>query len=121
MTGTRSGSTSAGRRSPSWRAAAARRRGDVDDGHGGAYLEQGVGAPRQDRPVRPHQESRSSRARATSSVFDPALPTGETANVAAGSRTASSPPGEPVPNDNDGVDEGHWLLSYMFPQTQGHR
>ena len=49
--------------------------------------------------------------------FDPALLlTGETANVAAVEDGAVSP-GEPVPNDNYVVDEGHRLLTFKVPAT----
>ncbi len=45
--------------------------------------------------------------------FDPAwLLSGETANVAAAEDGAVSP-GEPVPNDNYIVNEGHRLLTYL--------
>ena len=47
--------------------------------------------------------------------FDPAFfLTGETANVAAAEDGAVSP-GDPVPNDNYVVDEGHRLLTYIVP------
>jgi hypothetical protein len=47
--------------------------------------------------------------------FDPAwLLNGETANVAA-AEDGAVPPGEPVPNDNYVVDEGHRLLTYRVP------
>ena len=47
--------------------------------------------------------------------FDPAwLLSGETANAAAAEDGAVSP-GEPVPNDNYVVDEGHRLLTYRVP------
>ena len=47
--------------------------------------------------------------------FDPALMlTGETANVAA-AEDGAVPAGEPVPNDNYIVDEGHRLLTYEVP------
>jgi len=46
--------------------------------------------------------------------FDPALfLSGETANVAAAEDGAVEP-GEPVPNDNFVVDEGHRLLTYRM-------
>ena len=47
--------------------------------------------------------------------FDPAwFLSGETANAAAADDGAV-PPGEPVPNDNYVVDEGHRLLTYRVP------
>jgi hypothetical protein len=47
--------------------------------------------------------------------FDPALMlSGETANVAA-AEDGAVPAGEPVPNDNYVVDEGHRLLTYEVP------
>ena len=49
--------------------------------------------------------------------FDPAwFLSGATANVAAAQDGAVSP-GEPVPNDNYVVDEGHRLLTYEVPAT----
>jgi hypothetical protein len=47
--------------------------------------------------------------------FDPAwFLTGETANVAA-AEDGKVAPGEPVPNDNYRLDEGHRLLTYRVP------
>ena len=47
--------------------------------------------------------------------FDPALLlSGKTANVAA-AEDGAVPAGEPVPNDNYVVDEGHRLLTYEVP------
>ena len=47
--------------------------------------------------------------------FDPAwLLSGETANVAAAEDGAVEP-GQPVPNDNYVIDEGHRLLTYKVP------
>ena len=47
--------------------------------------------------------------------FDPALLlSGETANVAA-AEDGMVEPGEPVPNDNYTVDEGHRLFTYFVP------
>jgi hypothetical protein len=47
--------------------------------------------------------------------FDPAwFLMGETANVAAAEDGAVEP-GEPVPNDNYRLDEGHRLLTYLVP------
>jgi hypothetical protein len=47
--------------------------------------------------------------------FDPAfLVSGETANVAA-AEDGAVPAGQPVPNDNYLVDEGHRLLTYEVP------
>ena len=49
--------------------------------------------------------------------FDPAwFTSGTTANVAAAEDGAVEP-GEPVPNDNYVVDEGHRLLRYIVPAT----
>ena len=49
--------------------------------------------------------------------FDPAwFLSGETANVAA-AEDGVVPPGEPVPNDNYVVNEGHRLLTYRVPAT----
>lgn len=49
--------------------------------------------------------------------FDPAwFLSGETANVAAAEDGAVEP-GEPVPNDNYRVDEGHRQLTYLVPAT----
>jgi hypothetical protein len=47
--------------------------------------------------------------------FDPAtFLSGETANVAA-AEDGKVEPGEPVPNDNYVVDEGHRLFTYLVP------
>jgi hypothetical protein len=47
--------------------------------------------------------------------FDPAwFLNGETANAAA-AEDGAVPPGEPVPNDNYVVEEGHRLLTYRVP------
>ena len=49
--------------------------------------------------------------------FDPAwFLSGVTANTAAAEDGAVEP-GEPVPNDNYRVDEGHRLLTYLVPAT----
>lgn len=49
--------------------------------------------------------------------FDPAwFLSGVTANTAAAEDGAVSP-GEPVPNDNYTLDEGHRLLTYLVPTT----
>ena len=49
--------------------------------------------------------------------FDPAwFLNGLTANVAAAEDGAVEP-GEPVPNDNYVVDEGHRLLTYLVPES----
>ena len=49
--------------------------------------------------------------------FDPAwFLSGMTANVAAAEDGAVEP-GQPVPNDNYIVDEGHRLLTYLVPET----
>jgi len=51
--------------------------------------------------------------------FDPAwLLSGETANVAA-AEDGVVEPGQPVPNDNYIVDEGHRLLTYIVPANAG--
>ena len=47
--------------------------------------------------------------------FDPEwFTSGETANVAA-AEDGEVEPGEPVPNDNYRIDEGHRLLTYLVP------
>jgi hypothetical protein len=47
--------------------------------------------------------------------FDPAwFTSGETANVAA-AEDGVVEPGEPVPNDNYRIEEGHRLLTYLVP------
>ena len=47
--------------------------------------------------------------------FDPAwFTSGETANVAA-AEDGVVEPGQPVPNDNYRIDEGHRLLTYLVP------
>jgi hypothetical protein len=62
-----------------------------------------------------HAESLERRGAAYRLRFDPALLlTGETANVAA-AEDGAVPPGEPVPNDNYVVDEGHRLYTYTVP------
>ena len=49
--------------------------------------------------------------------FDPAwFTSGETANTAAAEDGAVEP-GQPVPNDNYVVEEGHRLLTYIVPAT----
>ncbi|MDX6414273.1 MAG: hypothetical protein QOH23_1683 [Gaiellaceae bacterium] len=49
--------------------------------------------------------------------FDPALLlTGVTANIAA-AEDGAVPPGQPVPNDNYRLNEGHRLLTYLVPAT----
>jgi hypothetical protein len=51
--------------------------------------------------------------------FDPALLlTGVTANTAA-AEDGAVPPGQPVPNDNYRLNEGHRLLTYLVPATAG--
>jgi hypothetical protein len=48
--------------------------------------------------------------------FDPSLLTsGVTANTAA-AEDGKVEPGEPVPNDNYEIDEGHRLLTYLVPE-----
>jgi hypothetical protein len=49
--------------------------------------------------------------------FDPALLlSGVTANTAA-AEDGAVPPGQPVPNDNYRLNEGHRLLTYLVPAT----
>ena len=49
--------------------------------------------------------------------FDPEwFLTGITANTAA-AEDGAVPPGQPVPNDNYRVDEGHRLLTYLVPSS----
>jgi hypothetical protein len=49
--------------------------------------------------------------------FDPAwFLSGVTANTAA-AEDGAVPPGQPVPNDNYRVNEGHRLLTYLLPAT----
>lgn len=51
--------------------------------------------------------------------FDPAwFTSGETANTAAAEDGVVAP-GEPVPNDNYRIDEGHRLLTYLVPTDAG--
>jgi hypothetical protein len=74
----------------------------------------GVGAPGT-TVLFGHAESLVRRGAAYRLRFDPALLlTGETANVAA-AEDGAVPPGEPVPNDNYVVDEGHRLYTYTVP------
>ena len=64
-----------------------------------------------------HIESLTRKGPSYELRFDPALfLTGETANVAAAEDGAVAP-GEPVPNDNYVVDEGHRLLTYLVPAS----
>jgi hypothetical protein len=64
-----------------------------------------------------HIESLTRKGSGYELRFDPALfLTGETANVAAAEDGAVAP-GEPVPNDNYVVDEGHRLLTYVLPSN----
>ena len=62
-----------------------------------------------------HIESLTPKGTGYELRFDPALLlSGETANVAAAEDGAVAP-GEPVPNDNYVIDEGHRLLTYIVP------
>jgi hypothetical protein len=62
-----------------------------------------------------HISSLTTRAGGDELRFDPAwFTTGLTANTAAAEDGAVAP-GQPVPNDNYVVDEGHRLLTYLLP------
>jgi len=79
-----------------------------------ASAKQGVGAPEETVQFG-HIESLTRKGSAYELRFDPALLLGgETASVAAAEDGAVAP-GEPVPNDNYVVDEGHRLLTYRVP------
>ena len=75
---------------------------------------QGVGAPGETVQFG-HIASLKRKGSGYELRFDPALfLSGETANVAAAEDGAVAP-GDPVPNDNYVVDEGHRLLTYRVP------
>ena len=79
-----------------------------------ATAKQGVGAPGETVQFG-HIESLTRKGSGYELRFDPALfLSGETANVAA-AEDGVVPPGQPVPNDNYVVDEGHRLLIYLVP------
>jgi len=72
---------------------------------------QGVGAPLE-RVEFGYIKSLEQKGTGYELKFDPAwFLSGETANKAA-AEDGAVPPGEPVPNDNYVVDEGHRLLTY---------
>ena len=74
----------------------------------------GVGAPREQVEFG-YIKSLTAKNDGYQLRFDPALfLTGETASVAAAEDGAVEP-GEPVPNDNYVVDEGHRLFTYKVP------
>lgn len=74
----------------------------------------GVGAPRE-RVEFGYIKSLKPKGNAFELRFDPAwFLSGETANAAAAEDGAVEP-GQPVPNDNYVVDEGHRLLTYIVP------
>ena len=79
-----------------------------------ATAKKGVGAPGETVQFG-HIKSLARKGSRYELRFDPALfLSGETANVAA-AEDGAVPPGEPVPNDNYVVDEGHRLLTYLVP------
>ena len=79
-----------------------------------AAAKKGVGAPGES-VLFGHIKSLTRKGSGYVLRFDPALLlTGETANVAA-AEDGAVPPGEPVPNDNYVVDEGHRLFTYLVP------
>jgi len=79
-----------------------------------ATAKKGVGAPLQ-TVLFGHIKSLTPKGADYELRFDPALfLTGETANVAAAEDGAVDP-GQPVPNDNYVVDEGHRLFTYKVP------
>ena len=79
-----------------------------------ATAKTGVGAPGETVEFG-HIKSLTHKGSGYELRFDPALLlTGETANVAAAEDGAVAP-GEPVPNDNYVVDEGHRLFTYIVP------
>ena len=81
-----------------------------------ATAKQGVGAPAETVQFG-HIKSLTRKGSGYELRFDPALLlTGETANVAA-AEDGAVPPGEPVPNDNYVVDEGHRLFTYRVPSN----
>ena len=79
-----------------------------------ATAKKGVGAPLQ-TVLFGHIKSLTPKGADYELRFDPALfLTGETANVAA-AEDGTVDPGQPVPNDNYVVDEGHRLFTYIVP------
>jgi hypothetical protein len=81
-----------------------------------AAAKKGVGAPGE-TVLFGHIKSLTRKGSGYVLRFDPALfLTGETANVAA-AEDGAVPPGEPVPNDNYVVDEGHRLFTYLVPSN----
>jgi hypothetical protein len=83
-----------------------------------------VARPAKSSTVRPHEiaqfgyiKSLTRKGNAFEMQFDPAwFLSGETANAAAAADGAVEP-GEPVPNDNYVVEEGHRLLTYAVPAS----
>ena len=79
-----------------------------------ATAKKGVGAPIE-TVLFGHIKSLTRKGSGYVLRFDPALfLTGETANIAAAEDGAVYP-GQPVPNDNYVVDEGHRLFTYLVP------
>jgi hypothetical protein len=79
-----------------------------------AAAKRGVGAP-SELVAFGYIESMTLKGGGYEMRFDPAwFLMGETANVAAAEDGAVGP-GEPVPNDNYRLDEGHRLLTYVVP------
>ena len=79
-----------------------------------AAAKTGVGAPAETVQFG-HIKSLTRKGSGYELRFDPALLlTGETANIAAAEDGAVDP-GQPVPNDNYVVDEGHRLFTYLVP------
>ena len=80
----------------------------------GSRVELGVGAP-EEMVQFGHISSLTRKGAGYVLRFDPALfLSGETANVAAAEDGAVDP-GQPVPNDNYVVDEGHRAFTYLVP------
>jgi len=81
-----------------------------------AAAKKGVGAPGE-TVLFGHIKSLTAKGSGYELRFDPALfLTGETANIAAAEDGAVDP-GQPVPNDNYVVDEGHRLFTYLVPSN----
>jgi hypothetical protein len=79
-----------------------------------APTQTGLGAPREN-VLFGHIHSLTREGDRFEMRFDPAwFLSGETANIAAAEDGAVKP-GEPVPNDNYVVDEGHRLFTYLVP------
>jgi hypothetical protein len=77
-------------------------------------MKRGVGAP-EELVAFGYIKSMTPKGGGYEMRFDPAwFLLGETANVAAAEDGAVEP-GEPVPNDNYRLDEGHRLLTYLVP------